>query len=117
MLPTLHVSAPEVMLQFGAVVLAASIVQDKPAVLGSASVTLTPVAVPAPLLVTVSLKPMGSPALTEAASAVLTILTSAQLTVTESELSPEPSFVDVTLPVLWIVQHLADVAGDVRCTT
>src|SRR5437879_1869818 len=38
---------------------------------GSGSLTVTPLAVPVPLLLTVTVKPIGSPALTVAASAVL----------------------------------------------
>ena len=54
-------------------------VQSMPLPPGSASESVTPVAVPVPTLLTVMLKPMGLPALTEGASAVLTIRRSGQL--------------------------------------
>ncbi len=69
-------------------VTAVVIVQLKPVPVGRVSVTSTPVAVPAPVLETVMVKPIVSPALTDgvgiacvAPSAVLTIPIFAQLTV------------------------------------
>ncbi len=64
---------------------AASIVQLRPVPVGRASVTWTFVAVALPLLLTVTTNPIGLPAATEAASAVLVITRSlAQLTMTEA---------------------------------
>jgi hypothetical protein len=45
----------------------------------------TPVAEPAPVLVTVTVNPMSEPAFTEALSAVLVIVRSGQFTVVEAE--------------------------------
>src|SRR5260370_1264392 len=52
---------------------------------GSGSVTVTPVAVPAPVLVTVTWNPIGSPAFTVAASAVLRMWIDAWLQVMPAE--------------------------------
>ena len=81
-------------------VLPASIVQLTSVPAGKLSVTLSPVAVPALLLVNVTLKPICEPALTLTASDVLVIVTVAQSTVSEAEASPEPSFSVVKLAVL-----------------
>ena len=78
----------------------ASIVQLTSVPTGKLSVTLSPVAVPALLLVNVTLKPIWEPALTLATSAVLLIVTVAQSTVSEAEASPEPSFSVVKLTML-----------------
>src|SRR5207253_7702675 len=60
-----------------------SIVHVKP--LGSVSVKLTPVALPAPMLLSVTSKPMSSPAETGPAGlATLVTFTSGQFTVTEA---------------------------------
>src|SRR5437899_98872 len=68
---------------------------------GSGSFTVTPVAVPAPSLLTVMSKPMVSPALTGPAGlAVLVMLIEAQLTVTEAEAWPPPSLPDAAVAVL-----------------
>ena len=53
------------------VVFAPSIDQLRPALAGRVSVTFTPKAVPGPLLAMVSVNPIGLPAETDAASAVL----------------------------------------------
>src|SRR5258705_202302 len=58
---------------------------------GSGSLTVTPVAVPVPLFLTVTVKPIGAPALTEAASAVLVARMSASLTVKHSVVPFVPS--------------------------
>ena len=64
---------------------AASIVQLRPVPVGRASVTWTFVAVALPLLVTVTMNPIGLPAATEAESAILVMTRSlAQLTMTEA---------------------------------
>ena len=47
--------------------------QLTPVPVGSGSLTVTPLAVPRPVLVTVTVNPIGSPALTDAASAVFVI--------------------------------------------
>ncbi len=61
-------------------VLAASIDQSRPALVGSVSETLTPAAEPGPLLRIVRVNPIGLPAVTEAASAVLVRSISAGMT-------------------------------------
>ena len=58
----------------------ASIDQFRPAAPGRLSVTTTPVALPAPELPQLRVNPTGSPALTEAPSAVLSIVTWAGMT-------------------------------------
>src|SRR6058998_3299762 len=68
-----------------------------PGSVGKVSETVTFFATPVPELVTVTVKPICSPALTEAASAVLEIVTSGQFTVIVwGPLEGEPSFVLVT---------------------
>ena len=52
---------------------------------GRVSVAVTPVAAPAPVLDTVTVKPIWAPAFAVAWSAVLVMLMLAQLTVTEAE--------------------------------
>ena len=56
-------------------------VQLVPASVGSVSVTTTPLATPGPLLVTVIVKPIGSPADTDAASATFSMSIEAHWTV------------------------------------
>src|SRR5262245_57042271 len=67
---------------------------------GSASLTVTPLAVPVPELLTVMVKPMASPALTVLASATLVMWMSPELQVMTSLSSSEPSLVVVTNAVL-----------------
>src|SRR2546425_151144 len=68
--PMLQVSTPVVIEQVAAAVPPLTD-QLRPALLGKVSVTVTPWAVPAPVLLTVRVKPMLSPAFTGEASAVL----------------------------------------------
>ena len=77
--PKLHVSVPLWMAQ-RAWPDPPSTAQDVPGVCGRASVTTTSLAMPGPGLVAVIVKPIGSPAETLAASAVLTTWMGAQLT-------------------------------------
>src|SRR5436190_1674659 len=65
-----------------------AIVQDRPAFVGSVSLSVTPWASPAPALNTVIVNPIGLPTFTFAASAVFTILISAALMVDVSPSSP-----------------------------
>src|SRR5438128_964077 len=67
---------------------------------GRLSLTVTPLAVPVPLLLTVTVKPIGSPALTVAASAALIAFMLGGLQVMLAELLSLPSLVVVTLAVL-----------------
>src|SRR5262249_50089726 len=67
---------------------------------GNGSLTVTPLAVPDPLLVTVTVNPIGSPAFTDAASAVLVLLMLAELHVIDADAWSLPSLVVVTLAVL-----------------
>src|SRR5437773_1287218 len=76
-----------------------------PVPVGSGSLEGRPVGVVAPLLVIVTVKPICSPALTEAASAVLATSMSAQLTVVESERSEERRVGEVSEAVLSYVPH------------
>ncbi len=75
-------------------------VQLVPASVGSVSVTATPLATPGPLLVTVMVKPMGSPAETDAASATFSMSIEAPSTTTWSVSVSVPSLVVVTTAVL-----------------
>jgi hypothetical protein len=93
-----------------------SIDQSRPPLPGSGSDSVTLCAVPGPLLVTVIMNPMSSPASTESSSALLSITTSGHWTTTESESSPDPLAVEETVPVLLIVAHDAAVVGDEMCT-
>src|SRR5439155_1558911 len=102
--------------------LAVSMLQDSPALVGRVSSTVTPWAVPAPELVTVTTKPMGSPAFTVALSATLVMWMLAQLTVIESDASSLLSLLVDTEAVLFTVPPgghgvaVAEVAGDAMRT-
>ena len=67
---------------------------------GSGSVRVVPVEAPGPALLSVIVKPIALPALTEAASAVLVMVRVGQLTVSEAEALPLPSLPEVKLAVL-----------------
>src|SRR5262249_6707014 len=67
---------------------------------GSGSLTVTPLAVPVPLFCTRTVNPIGSPAFTELASAVLVILITAGLHVIFASDWSVPSLVVVTWAVL-----------------
>src|SRR5262245_33880795 len=78
--------------------------------------TVTPWASPVPELDTVTVKPIGSPAFTDTASAVLTMVTWAGRQVIFASLDPDPSLVVVTMAVLsYTVHSLAEVVA-VICT-
>src|SRR5512142_226821 len=110
-----QVSVPPVMEQPVAVVFAASMVQAK--LPGRLSVMTTPLASPGPALVTVMVKPTVSPALTDAASAVLVMLRLGHCTVmTVAGVVAEPSLLVVTEAVLVIVPQAAGVVGAVTVT-
>ena len=68
-------------------------VTPAPVPTGKVSVSVAPVAVPGPLLVSVIVKPIGLPALTVAASATFVIARFGLLHVIEAEALPEPLFV------------------------
>src|SRR5579864_2563443 len=88
---------------------------DSPDALGSVSVTVTLVAVPAPMLVTVMVKPTCCPALTVPLSAVLAMCTSGQLTVmlTVCVVTIDVPFDACTDALLLTVPHVAEVVGEV----
>src|SRR5205823_1397376 len=91
--------------------------QLRSAATGNASATATLRATPAPLLVTVTVYPTGSPADTDDASAVFVIATLPQLIVIGiGPAAPLPSFVVVKLAVLSIVEQSALVVAEVTCT-
>jgi len=96
-------------------VLEASIVQLIPFPAGKVSLTLSPVAMPAPPLPRVTVKPICDPALTLGASAVLVIETVAQRTVSEAEAEPSPPLSVVKLAVLLCVPQLAPVVLLTTC--
>src|SRR5438445_285122 len=83
---------------------------------GSASVRVTPVALPLPVLLTVTVKPMAVPAETLVASAVLLTWIDGQSTVSEAECWSLPSLPDVALAVLLYVAQLVLVVAAVTWT-
>src|SRR5690242_10335717 len=88
-----------------------------PAVVGSGSLTLTLVAVPGPLLLTVITKPIGEPADTLGLSALLSMWIDGQSTLT----STGPTLVLGALlawssALLWYVAQLALLVAAVMCT-
>ena len=87
------------------VVLAASIAQLRPLLAGRVSETFTPAAEPGPLLRMLSVKPIGLPAVTEAASAVLVSAISAGMTWKHSEVR-----------FVWLVAKYLAPASGVYCT-
>ena len=80
---------------------------------GRGSLTVTPLAVPAPGLPTTTVKPMRSPALTVRASGVLVIVMEAQSTVSDAGLEPLPALLVVTLGVLLYAAQFCAVVGAV----
>jgi len=70
------------------------------ALLGSGSLKVVPTASPAPLLPSVTWKPMGLPALALDASAVLVIVKVGQLTVVVAWPDPPPPLLEVNVAVL-----------------
>src|SRR5215208_6398434 len=109
--PKSHVSVP---LSISQAALAGSIVQAKPP--GSSSVTVTPCSVPAPVLVTVIVNPMSSPASTDSSSATLSMTTTPHWTVTESSADSSSSLLAETVASLLIVAHDCAVVGELMCT-
>src|SRR5262245_53766838 len=67
---------------------------------GRLSLTVTPLAVPVPVLVTLIVEPIGSPALTEAASAVFRMSMWAGRYVMTSPSESDPSSLLVAFPIL-----------------
>ena len=91
-----------------------SIDHSRPGFAGSGSLTMTPCAVAAPLLLTTIVKPICSPAETGERSAVFVMLICAASTSTWAVASSLPSFVVVTNAVLMTVwPPVAPVVGDV----
>src|SRR6266480_2002650 len=118
--PKSQVSTPLVIEQ-PASLFAASIDQSSPPLVGSVSVTVTPWAVPAPLLVTSIVNPMPSPAVTVPWSAVFVITSAGQFTVMAAvdELSPTfstDSFEAATTAVFVSVPQSAASVAPVTCT-
>src|SRR5258706_474500 len=83
---------------------------------GKLSVSLAPVAVPGPVLVSVMVKPIALPALTEAASATLVIVRFGLLHVIDAFALPVPLLVVVKLAVLSYPPHAFDDVAAVTCT-
>ncbi len=77
-----------------------TMLQLRPESDGRVSVSDTFAAAPSPMLDTVMVKPMSSPALTDSSSAVLTTFTSGQSTWVDADLESEPSLVVLTDAVL-----------------
>src|SRR5439155_641851 len=88
--------------------------QLSPALVGRVSVMVTPLAVPAPVLDTVTTYPIGSPALTQEASATLVMWMEAQFTVIGTgPTEADPSLEVVTEAELFTVPQVAEVVGEV----
>src|SRR6266581_1726153 len=75
-------------------------VTPEPEPAGRLSLKVTPVAVPVPVFETVIVNPIGSPAFTEAASAVFEIVRFAGLHVIDASSDGFPSFVEWAVAVL-----------------
>src|SRR5438874_2723988 len=92
--------------------------QEVPASVGRASFRATLRALRVPLLVTVRVNPMASPAETEGLSADLATSMAAPRTSTEAEAVSDPSLVVVTLAVLSTGEEpaVAAVVGAETCT-
>ena len=67
---------------------------------GNGSLTVTPAALPVPLFLTVTVNPIGSPAFTDAASAVFVTVTFAGWHAIDAEAVPPPSLVELAVAVL-----------------
>jgi hypothetical protein len=93
----------------------ASIVQLISAPAGKLSVTLSPVAVPALLLLRVTVKAICEPALTLESSALSLIDVAAHRTVSEAIASPETALSAVKLAVLLYVPQLPPVVLVTTC--
>src|SRR6516165_6387563 len=88
-----------------------------PGPVGSASLIPALNAVPSPLLVSVTVNPIGSPASTLALSAVLVIDRFGQFTVAESfAWTGGPSFDELSVAVFSTCPHEANVVPDTTCT-
>jgi hypothetical protein len=96
------------MLQFG---LSGLSDQLMPVPVGSGSDNVTPVAVPTPLFLTVIVKPIWSPALTVALSAVLVISRPGQFTVVEADACTCGLLAALALAVFGYVAQLANTVG------
>jgi hypothetical protein len=83
---------------------------------GSGSLSVTPVALPGPVFDTMTVKPIASPALTDAASAVLVICSPGHCTVTDACAWTCGLFVACALAVFGYVAQLAKAVGLVTCT-
>ena len=82
---------------------------------GKLSVTLSPVAIPAPLLLRTTVNPIPEPALTLAASAVWLIDAVAHRTASEADAESDPPLSVVKLAVLLYVAQLALVVLVTTC--
>jgi hypothetical protein len=111
--PKLHVSVPLAIEQPDT---AGLIDQLVPAVVGSTSVSVTPVAVPAPVFVTVIVKPIASPALTGEPSAVFVMSIDAQFTVVVADACTCAWLLACADAVFGYAAHEAPVVGELTCT-
>src|SRR2546428_592700 len=71
-----------------------------PVPLSKGSISVVPVESPGPALLSMIVKPIELPALTEAASAILVIIRVEQLTISEAETLPLPSLPKIKLTLL-----------------
>src|SRR5437899_2715997 len=113
-LPALPVSSNDAKLPFETSISQVTGVPALPP--GSLSLSLTPVAVPVPEFLIVTVKPIADPADTLAASAVFSTSTLPHSTSSEAEASGLPSLVVVTLAVLSYFAQLVEVVAAVTCT-
>src|SRR5205823_1440632 len=116
-LPNEQLRIPAVMEQLPAPV-PPSMLHDVPALVGRASKSATPFAIPGPPLETVIRKPIGSPALTEDASGVFVTDSPGACTTTLAEALSDPSFDVLTEAVLSTGESagVADVVPEEMCT-
>src|SRR5690349_18365543 len=87
-----------------------------PVPVGSGSLIVTPVATPGPTFVTVTVKPIASPAFTVGASAVLLTCRPGHCTLTDAFACTCGLFVACALAVFGYVAQLANAVGLVTCT-
>ena len=90
--------------------------QLMPVPVGNGSDKVTAFAVPVPELLTVIVNPIGSPALTDAASAAFAIVRCGQLTAVLADAWTEPALVAVAVAVFGYAPQLANTVALVTCT-
>src|SRR2546428_245232 len=90
--------------------------QFTPDPVGSGSISVTPFAAPAPVFVTVIVKPISSPAFTNAASAVFVIARFGQFTVVVADACTDAWFVALAVAVFGYALQPASLVPLITCT-